>query len=126
MRRRNRALESGCIKWVSPLTVALERATSQSAKAPARFDLGLILDINGREAQAIPHYRKSLELGIDPAVIPDALAWLASSLRKRWQPTEASLRAGEALRLSPDPSLREFMVRLLRPLDRAVDASQPR
>ena len=89
------------------------------------MSLGLFHDNNGREAQAIPHYRKALELGIDAGVEPEALAWLASSLFKTGQPEEASLRAGQALRLTRDQSLVGFLRRLLRRIGRAAGESQP-
>ena len=111
---------------LAALTAAVDQATSRSEQARAHYNLGLFHDNNGREAQAIPHYRKALKLGIDPAVVPEALAWLASSLHKTGHPTEASLRAGQALRLTRDPSLEGFLHRLLRRIDRAVDESQPR
>lgn len=107
------------------LTAALERATTRGGQARAHYELGLFHDNNGREAQAIPHYRKALELGIDAGVVPAALAWLASSLFKTGHPTEAALRAGQALRLTTDPSLEGFLRRLLRRIDRAAGESQP-
>ena len=107
------------------LTAALERATTRGGQARAHYELGLFHDNNGREAQAIPHYREALALGIDAEVVPEALAWLASSLFKTGQPEEASLRAGQALRLTADPSLEGFLRRLLRRIDRAVGESQP-
>ena len=117
-RRKRRSLAS--------LTAALEKATTQGEEAHAHYNLGLFHDNNGREAQAIPHYRKALALEIDPAVVPEALAWLASSLHKTGHPSEASLRAGQALRLTTDPSLEGFLLRLLRRIDRAAGESQPR
>ena len=107
------------------LTAALERATTRAGQARAHYDLGLFHDNNGREARAIPHYRKALKLGVDRGVVPEALAWLASSLFKTGHPTEASLRAGQALRLTTDPSLEGFLRRLLRRIDRAAGESQP-
>lgn len=107
------------------LTAALNRATTHSDKARAHYELGLFHDNNGREAQAIPHYREALALDIDPAVEPEALAWLASSLHKTGHPTEAALRVGQALRLTTDPSLEGFLRRLLRRIDRTVDESHP-
>ena len=108
------------------LTAALNRATTHSDKARAHYELGLFHDNNGREAQAIPHYREALALDIDPAAIPEALAWLASSLHKTGHPTEASLRAGQALRLTTDPSREGFLSRLLRRINLAAGESQPR
>ena len=116
-RRKRRSLAS--------LTATLEKATTQGEEAHANYNLGLFHDNNGREAQAIPHYREALALDIDPAVVPEALAWLASSLYKTGHPTEASARANQALRLTRDPSLRGFLVRLLRRSGRAANTKQP-
>ena len=116
LRRKRRSLAA--------LTAALERATTKDAKARARYELCLFHDNNGREARAIPHYREALELGLDPTVVPEALAWLASSLFKTGQPEEASLKSFQALGLTADPSLKGFLVRLLRRIDRASDSSQ--
>ena len=115
-RRRRRSLAG--------LTAALRQASSRSEQAQAHYELGLFHDNNGREAQAIPHYREALALGINPAVVPEALAWLASSLHKTGQPGEASVTARRALRLTQDPSLEEFLVGLLRRIKRADGTSQ--
>ena len=117
-RRKRRSLAS--------LTAALEKATTQGEKAHAHYNLAFFHDNNGREAQAIPHYRQALALDIGTAVEPEALAWLASSLHKTGHPTEAALRAGQALRLTTDPSLRGFLLRLLQRIDRAVNAAKSR
>ena len=99
---------------LASLTAALDRATTTKAKARAHFDLALFHDNNGREAQAIPHYREALALGIDPSIEAEAFAWLASSLFKTGCRTEASLSARQALCLTGDPTLRRFLVRLRR------------
>lgn len=111
--RRRRSLVS--------LTAALDRATTRGAKARAHYDLALFHDNNGREAQAIPHYREALALGIDPGLEAEAFAWLASSLFKTGSPTEATSSAHQALGLTDDPSLKRFLVRLLRRIDRAMN-----
>ena len=67
---------------LASLTSALDQASTKSAKAHAHFNLALFHDNNGREAQAIPHYKSAIALGVDSAVEPKALAWLASSLYK--------------------------------------------
>ena len=115
-RRKRRSLAA--------LTAAVDQATSRSEQARAHYDLGLFHDNNGREAQAIPHYREALTLEIDPAVVPEALAWLASSLFKTGQPKEASATARRALRRTHDPSLEMFLVGLLRRIERAARTSQ--
>ena len=103
------------------LTAALDQATTKKTKARAHYDLALFHDNNGREAQAIPHYRKALALGIGPDIEAEAFAWLASSLYKTGCRTEASLSAHQALSLADDSSLRQFLVRLLRRIDRAAN-----
>ncbi len=105
------------------LTAALDQATTKQAMARAHFDLALFHDNNGREAQAIPHYRNALALGIDPGLEAEAYAWLASSLFKTGSHTEASSSAHHALCLTQDPELKGFLVRLLRRIERA--ASKP-
>ena len=115
-RRRRRSLSS--------LTKALNQAATESERARAHYELALFHDNNGREAQAIPHYESAIALGIDHALEPEAHAWLASSLYKTGRHTEASLRASQALSLTEDPSLRGFLVRLLRRVDRAPNASR--
>ena len=105
------------------LTAALDQATSTKAKARAHYDLALFHDNNGREAQAIPHYRQALAVGIDPGLEAEAFAWLASSLFKTGSHTEATSSARQALCLTQDPELEGFLVRLQRRIDRA--ASKP-
>lgn len=105
------------------LTAALDQATTKKAMAQAHYDLALFHDNNGREAKAIPHYREALALGIDPGLEAEAFAWLASSVFKTGSHTEAASSANRALCLTQDPSLRQFLVRLLRRIDRA--ASKP-
>ena len=105
------------------LTAALDRATTTTSKARAHYDLALFHDNNGREAQAIPHYRNALALGIDPGLEAEAFAWLASSLFKTGSHTEATSSAHHALCLTQDPELNGFLVRLQRRIDRA--ASKP-
>ena len=108
---------------LASLTSALERASTRRAKARAHFELALFHDNNGREAQAIPHYRRALALGVAPAVEPEALAWLASSLHKTGHSAEARRQAFEALRLARDPALRRFLMRLLGRMDRSANES---
>jgi len=105
------------------LTATLDRATTNSAMAQAHYDLALFHDNNGREAQAIPHYRNALALGIDPGLEAEAFAWLASSLFKTGSHTEATSSAYHALCRTQDPELKGFLVRLQRRIDRA--ASKP-
>lgn len=102
------------------LTAALDQATTKMSKARAHYDLALFHDNNGREAQAIPHYREALALGIDPGLEAEAFAWLASSLFKTGSHTEAASSAQHALRLTQAPELKGFLGRLLRRIERAA------
>ena len=111
-RRMRRSLAS--------LTSALDRASTKRAKADAHFNLALFHDNNGREAQAIPHYRSALALGIDPDVEPKAFAWLASSLYKTGHDSEARTHALHALSLTEDPKMIGFLRRLLRRIGRGA------
>lgn len=108
---------------LASLAAVLDLATTTEEKAQAHYDLALFHDNNGREAQAIPHYRKALALGIDPSLEAEAFAWLASSLFKTGSHTEAACSARHALCLTRDPELKGFLVRLQRRIDRA--ASKP-
>ena len=108
---------------LASLTSALERASTSKAKARAHYDLGLFHDNNGREAQAIPHYRKSLALGVSPDIEAEAFAWLASSLFKTGRPEEAIQSARRSLEITNDASLKLFLTRLLRRIDRAAKDS---
>ena len=53
----------------------IENAETKHAKAIAKYGLGLFHDKNGREAEAIPHHREALRLGLDVS--------LRARLRKR-------------------------------------------
>ena len=108
---------------LASLTSALEGASTRKAKARAHYALALFHDNNGREAQAIPHYREALALGVAPTVEPEAHAWLASSLHKTGHSAEAREEAFEALRLSKNPGLRRFVMRLLGRIDRGANES---
>lgn len=85
-RRRARELEQ-----------ALFDAQSPAAKALAHFRFSVFHDNNGREAEAIPHYRAALQLGLPKMQQAQALAWLASSYWKVGR-TRQALRCIEALR----------------------------
>ena len=105
---------------LASLKSALDQASTKSAKADAHFNIALFHDNNGREAQAIPHYRSALGLGVDPAVEPKAFAWLASSLYKTGHDSEARTQAIHALSLTKDPTLVGFLTRLLRRIGRGA------
>ena len=106
---------------LASLKLALDQASTKSAKADAHFNLALFHDNNGREAQAVPHYRSALALGVDAAVEAKALAWLASSLYKTGYASEARKQALQALSLTKDPTLSRFLTRLLRRIERGAN-----
>ena len=111
---------------LASLTSALERSSTRSAKARAHYALALFHDNNGREAQAIPHYREALALGVAPTIEPKAHAWLASSLHKTGHSAEAREEAFEALRLAKHDGLGRFVMRLLGRIDRGASEGRPR
>ena len=100
-RRSRRALES-----------QVDAARSRPESALACYALALFHDNNSREAQAIPHYRRALALGLERETAQKALAWLASSLLKTGNRTEAKKALARALRIADDPQLYRFLRRL--------------
>ncbi|WP_104138332.1 tetratricopeptide repeat protein [Cryobacterium sp. Y62] len=55
----------------------------------ALYEWASVQDFLGREAEAIPIYRRALDLGLDHVRRPQALIQLASSLRNVGETTEA-------------------------------------
>lgn len=55
----------------------------------AWYYLAVTLDNRGQEAEAIPSYKRALQLGLDQERERNAWAWLGSSLRKTNQPEQA-------------------------------------
>ena len=55
----------------------------------AIYEWASVQDFLGREAEAIPLYRRALDLGLDPVRRSQALIQLASSLRNIGETTEA-------------------------------------
>ena len=55
----------------------------------ANYEWASVHDFLGREAEAIPLYRRALDLGLDPERRSQALIQLASSLRNIGETTEA-------------------------------------
>ena len=93
---------------------AINAAETEGARAVACYNLAVFHDNNGREAEAIPHYERALQLGLDRDTKARALAWLASSLYKTGRQHEALGRAEEALSLSSDEELAGFLLGLRR------------
>lgn len=66
------------------------------------YEWASVHDFLGREAEAIPLYRRALDLGLDPARRSQALIQLASSLRNVGETSEA-IRILEGIR--PDATV---------------------
>lgn len=103
----------------SALEQAVEDAKSNKERAVAYYNLGLFHDNNAREAEAIPNYRKALELGLDRDTRAKALAWLASSLYKTDNPKEALQRVEESIDIA-DAELRRFLEGLKKRVQRVM------
>ena len=99
MTRRNR----------SRLEKAVLQATGNDQLAAAHYELALFHDNNSREAEAIPHYRQAIELGLSHSDEANATAWLASSLHKTGKPECALFELAKVRQLNPDPSLSRFL-----------------
>jgi tetratricopeptide (TPR) repeat protein len=103
------------------LEEALAAARSGAAnKARAHYALALFHDNNSREAEAIPHYKRAIALGLSRPVKAQALAWLASSLYKTGFPEEALATLKKAKRLASNPQLRGFLEGLERRISRSL------
>jgi Tetratrico peptide repeat len=74
---------------LSELEQGLLDARSRSAKALAHSRLAVFHDNNGREAEAIPHYRAAIRQGLRGIQAAQAHAWLASSYWKVGRPRQA-------------------------------------
>jgi len=91
---------------------AVETATDRHEKARALYQLGVFHDNNSREAQAVPHYRAALRLGLDREYEAMARAWLASSLFKTGHSQEALAECRRARSLIKPGKLAAFIARL--------------
>jgi tetratricopeptide (TPR) repeat protein len=87
-----------------------ERATSiDPGLADAWFWLAATRDNRGEELEAVPAYRRALELGLQaPGREAQAWTWLASSLSKTGAPQEAASALERAERLGGYEPLDEF------------------
>jgi tetratricopeptide (TPR) repeat protein len=72
--------------------------------ARVQFEYAGAHDFAGYEAQAIPIYRKAIQLGLADDVLPRAYVQLGSSLRNIGQSDEAIQVLGEGLARFPDLS----------------------
>ncbi len=85
------------------------QATGNDQLAAAHYELALFHDNNSREAEAIPHYRQAIELGLSHSDEANATAWLASSLHKTGKPECALYQLAESRQLNQDESLSRFL-----------------
>jgi hypothetical protein len=85
------------------------RAKSASERAQAEFNLAVFHDNNSREAEAIPHYRAALGLGLSGDTKAQCLAWLASSLYKTGSATDALQCVESSRELALDAKLIRFL-----------------
>src|SRR5215467_10742323 len=102
------------------LEKAVATAHGSAAKARALYALGLFHDNNSREAEAIPHYKRAIALGLPRRLRVQALVWLASSLYKTGSPEVALATLQKAKRLKSDPQLRGFLDGLERRISRSL------
>ncbi|MEZ4670399.1 MAG: tetratricopeptide repeat protein [Anaerolineae bacterium] len=68
----------------------------------AHFEYGGAFDSAGREAEAIPHYKKAMEMGLSGEFLPKAYLQLGSSLRNIGAHDEAIATLEEGCQHFPD------------------------
>ena len=71
-------------------------------EARREYEVGSAHDSAGREAEAIPHYERALELGLPDEVVPGALLQLGSSLAARDKIDDAVALLDSAVDRFPD------------------------
>jgi tetratricopeptide (TPR) repeat protein len=96
------------------LEADLASARSDADRARAHYALALFHDNNSREAEAIPHYRRALALGLPTETASAAWAWLASSLWKSGAPEPALEAIARTRQETKSPQLAAFLARLER------------
>ena len=109
--------------------------------ARSEYELGSEHDSAGREAEAIPHYERALELGLPDELVPGALLQLGSSLRNVGRlddalavledgvarfPDHAALRLFRALALASAGREREALADVLDLARTRIDAPEIR
>ena len=99
---------------------AVVAASTDREKAVALYELAVFHDNNGREAAAIPHYRRAIKLGLDVGTREKAMAWLASSLYKTGRPFAAMQYVDQAIAADCPPELMQFLVSLRRRISRTL------
>lgn len=87
---------------VRALRVLRELRDSHPRVATVWLELAMALDRVGREAEAIPLYRRAIHLGLVGVARRDAMVCCASSLRKVGRSTEATRILKSAIRHFPE------------------------
>jgi tetratricopeptide (TPR) repeat protein len=91
--------------------------------AEREYEVGGEHDSAGREAEAIPHYERALELGLPDELVPRALLQLGSSLRNVGRNDDALALFDDAVARYPDDAaLRLFRAFSLATAGRDRDA----
>ena len=90
----------------------------------ALYRLAVFHDNNGREGEAIPHYRRALALGLDGETKVRAVAWLASSLYKNGRLGASMRYTEEALSMRCPADLRGFLLGLQKRVRRKQDGGR--
>jgi len=91
--------------------------------AVEEYERGGEHDSNGRPAEAVPHYERSLALGLPDELVPRAMLQLASTLRNLGRRDEALALFDEAIARYPgDAALPIFRAFLLADLGREREA----
>jgi tetratricopeptide (TPR) repeat protein len=94
------------------LELLLAKADTRRQQADAHFRLAVFHDNNARPTVAIYHYRRALRLGLPANRKSEALARLASSLKKTNCFDQAIKALHRSLRLRPSPALKCFLAAL--------------
>ena len=104
---------------VESLRQAIKAAKGKRAKAEAYFALGRFHDSRRRVTKAIPNYRKAICYGLPRTRRTHVFACLARVLWKTGKPRTALGNARIALRLTRDPKLTAWIIRLTIRIERA-------
>ena len=78
----------------------------------AHFEFGSVFDAAGHESEAIPPYRRALELGLQGDYVPRALLQLGSSLRNVGEYEEAVRTLSEGRERFPEYAPMRFFLAL--------------
>ncbi|MBC7784846.1 MAG: tetratricopeptide repeat protein [Burkholderiales bacterium] len=107
------------------LQQAVANARTDRERAVALYQLAVFHDNNGREAIALPNYRRAISLGLDAKTEVRALAWLASSLYKTDQSAAALRCSQKAIAASHCPEkLKQFLESLQRRIRRKREVKE--